>query len=301
MKKAKEEPNFFFVDECGDPNFYKKGSKQIIVGEEGCSLCFGVGFLRTSNPEQIRQTLANLRQEVATSKYLKSVPSVSKSLVAFHAKNDCAEVRKMVYEALEPLDFGVQIVIARKREKHFRLTCKSKTHIFYDNLVRSLFRNQLHLATLNHITFARRGKKSRQHALKAAVHEAVNDFRAKYPKANVDTEIKIETSQPQQEPVLQVADYAIWAVQRCFEKSEMRYFEFLANKIEVINDCFDWDKKKTGGNAFYSRSHNPFHIDKCTDLRKSLEENNRPTPLAKSSKEDNGVKPTFTKANRPVD
>ena len=43
MKQAQDEHWFFYVDETGDASFYGKG-KKLIVGNEGCSRTFGVGF-----------------------------------------------------------------------------------------------------------------------------------------------------------------------------------------------------------------------------------------------------------------
>jgi len=75
MKQAEEEHRFFYVDETGDPSFYGKG-KKLIVCNEGCSRTFGVGFLRTAEPDIIRQKLAELRAEIAADRYLKDIPSM---------------------------------------------------------------------------------------------------------------------------------------------------------------------------------------------------------------------------------
>ena len=113
MKQAEDKPRWYYVDEAGDPNFYGKGMN-IIVGTEGCSRTFSLGFLRTYDPQAIRSKLADVRLEVLTDRYLQDISSIIKSQRAFHAKDDCAEVRKLVYSALEKMDFGVQVVVARK-------------------------------------------------------------------------------------------------------------------------------------------------------------------------------------------
>jgi hypothetical protein len=199
MKQAEQKPRWYYVDEAGDPAFYGKG-KIFIVGQEGCSRTFSVGFLRTYDPQAIRSKLAEVRLEILNDRYLKDIPSIVKSLRAFHAKDDCPEVRKLVYAALDKMDFAVQVVVGRKREQTFRQVHKNSHHRFYDDLVSRLFTNQLHLAQENTITFARRGNKAKQHALRAAVEAGVAKFRSKYAGATV-TKINIETSQPVQEPV----------------------------------------------------------------------------------------------------
>jgi hypothetical protein len=264
MKKAEEKPRFYYVDEAGDPVFYGKG-KKIIVGTEGCSKTFSVGFLRTYDPESIRSKLADVRLEILNDRYLKDIPSITKSQRAFHAKDDCPEVRRLVYSALDKMDFGVQVIVARKREFVFRTTHKGSQDHFYDDLISRLFSAQLHLAHQNTITFARRGTKARQHSLRAAVESGVKKFRSKYASAMV-TNVEIETRQPAQESVLQAVDYVLWAVQRAFEKGEMRYFEFMRDKIELVWDIYDIHKIGQKESSVYDRKRNPFDIKKASSL-----------------------------------
>jgi hypothetical protein len=265
MKQAEEKPRWYFVDEAGDPAFYAKRSKRVIVGEEGCSQTLILGFIRTHDPQQIRSKLAEVRLAIANDRYLKDIPSVKKSLIYFHAKDDCAEVRKLVFDALDKMDFHAQFVVARKQESLFRTKYDSSQMKFYDDLVTKLFKNQLHLAKANSVTFARRAKKARQQALRAAVEKGAEEFRKSFGR-EASTQIVVETSQPIQEPALQAIDYVNWAVQRAFEKGEMRYFEFLRQKIEMVWDVFDFDKYEKKQGCVYDRRRNPFDIKKASPL-----------------------------------
>jgi hypothetical protein len=264
MKQANDKPRWFFADEAGDPAFYGKG-KKIIVGTEGCSMTFAVGFLRTHDPQQIRSKLAEVRLAISTDRYLRDIPSLTKSIVAFHAKDDCPEVRKLVFEALEKMDFGAQIVVARKHENIFRRAHNSNQDRFYDFLVGKLFHCQLHLSNENNIVFSRRGTKSRQHSLRKAVEVAAERFRQKNTKA-CHTKVSVDTSRPIQEHVLQAADYVLWAVQRTFERGDMRYYEFLRDKIEMVWDIYDIDKIRGKESIIYDRRKNPFDIKKASPL-----------------------------------
>lgn len=164
------------------------------------------------------------------------------------------------------MDLAAQVMVARKVESLYRTKYNSSQGAFYDDLVTKLFKNQLHLATENTITFARRGKKARQHALRTAVERGVLEFR-KRTKAEVSTtKIAVHTSQPIQEPALQACDYINWAVQRAFEKGEMRYFEFIRDKIELVWDVFDFAKYKGEEKCVYDRRKNPFEIKKISPL-----------------------------------
>jgi hypothetical protein len=116
MESQPQGSRYFFVDESGDPNFYDaKG--HLIVGEPGCSPILILGFIATDQPQNLRRELRRLQQEVATDKYLAAVPSLKKSLRAFHAKDDCPEVRQAVFKLIVNLPFESQFVVARKIEK----------------------------------------------------------------------------------------------------------------------------------------------------------------------------------------
>ena len=263
MKQVQDEHRFFYVDETGDPGFYGKG-KRLIVGNEGCSRTFGVGFLRTPNPDVLRQRLLALRAEVATDRYLKDIPSIKKTLVSFHAKDDCPEVRRLVFGCLDKLDFAIQVVVARKVESIFIGRHGRSQDAFYNDLTSRLFERQLHLAHRNTILFARRGNKAQQHALRGAVEAGVVAFRQKYPGAAATT-VDIETAYCADEPLLQAADYALWAVQRAFERREMRYYDFIAPKIELVWDIYDFASIEAGRPVIFTRK-NPFHIEKVSSL-----------------------------------
>jgi hypothetical protein len=266
MQPAKAETSWFFVDESGDPAFYGNCG-QIIVGQPGCSRVLLLGFVRCDNPVPARKTLLDLRDQIASDRYLQPIPSLSKSLRAFHAKDDCPEVRKLVFQTLDQLESSVQVIVARKLDPMFRGKYHKSQDRFYEDLVSRLFENQVHKSERNVVVFARRGNKLRQHALRAAVEKGAGRFRHRWKVAEA-TEVIVETSQPSAEPLLQAIDYANWAVQRAFERREMRYFDFLRSKFEMVWDIFDtanyMREGRKGGNI-YTRK-NPFEISKCSAL-----------------------------------
>ena len=264
MKKSDDIPRWYFVDEAGDPSFYAAG-KKLIVGTEGCSRTFSLGFIRTRDPQQIRAKLAEARLAIAQDSYLKGIPSLPTSLIAFHAKDDCPEVRHIVYQTLMKSEFYAQIVVARKIPDIFRDHFKDSQDLLYDRLVSRLFKNQLHRSSQNTVVFARRGNKDRQHSLREAVQFATKEF----TESGGAIEIAIETSQPMQEPVLQAADYVMWAIQRAYERQEMRYFEFIRERVELLSDIYDLAKREKhapGETVFYDREKNPFDIKKTSPL-----------------------------------
>lgn len=156
------------------------------------------------------------------------------------------------------------MVVARKIEPLFRQKYAGRQDRFYDDLITRLFQDRLHLAARNSITFSRRGNKMRQHSLRAALELAKQRFGQRW-KTQVTSSIEVLTNQPRQEPAVQAIDYAMWAVQRAFERNEMRYFEFLREKFTLIHDVFDAARYK-GGQNYYTRARNPFDIKKISPL-----------------------------------
>ena len=263
MKEMERKSTYFFVDESGDPNFYGKGG-DIIVGQPGCSRILLVGFVRVDKPDPIRKSLAELHDHIAEDHYLKDIPSIRKTLKGFHAKDDCPEVRMMVYKTLAGQDFAAQVIVARKIERMFRSSYKGNRDKFYQDLVGRLFQNETHKARINNIVFSKRDNKIQQHAMRAAIEAGAERFKQKWD-VDVSASLNIETLASSQDSMLQVVDYVNWAVQRAYERGEMRYFNFLRDKFELVCDVFDRDNYKNGGN-FYDRKRNPFEIKKASPL-----------------------------------
>lgn len=259
MQSTKNQKSYFFVDESGDTTFYdKKGN--FIVGKEGCSKILIVGFVKTKKPELIRSTLEELRKELCSDPSLQCIPSIKKTARAFHAKDDCEEVRQAVFNTIKNLDFTAQIVVGRKTKSVFR---KFNGHVesFYDYLVTQLFRNVLHKSSENIIYFAIRGNRKRQEPLTQAINKAKKLFERKWG-TKVNTEVKVLAQTPSGEPCLQVIDYVNWAVQRAYNKQDMSYFNIIKDKVRLIVDLYDY---KPGWGNFYN-SRNPFDINKISPL-----------------------------------
>src|SRR5262245_26931352 len=93
----------YFVDEAGDGTLFNK-RKQVGIGREGCSKYFILGVLEIAQPKTLHENLGILRAELRGDPYLSQIPSLqperNKTAFAFHAKDDCAEVRREVYRLL---------------------------------------------------------------------------------------------------------------------------------------------------------------------------------------------------------
>ena len=260
MTISEDKINYFFVDEAGDPVFYDRYG-DLIVGNEGCSKVLILGVVRTGNPKIIRQNLADIRNQISKDKYFQGIPSLKKSMVTFHATDDCPEIRQLVFKAITAMDIKVKIYVARKIEAVFRKKYHAKENLFYDDLVSRLFEDQLQLAPHNKIYFAVRGTKIRQKPMEEAIGKGVQKFEEKWSK-KVVSKVEIQPQTPSGEPCLQVVDYINWAVYRAFVKKEMRFFETIREKVGFLVDLFDTEKYPKN---FYD-SRNPFDVQKISPL-----------------------------------
>lgn len=251
---------YFFVDEAGDPTFYNKYGR-FIVGEEGCSKILLLGLIRTEEPDSLRKAILSLKDEILQDPYLSQIPSMEKTRIAFHAKDDCSEVREKVFKTIVTLDFKAEFVVARKKEEIFKRRHQRKENIFYDDIFAKLFENKLHRTKQNIIYYAVRGNKDRQSPIAEAIQKAIGTFERKW-NIRISSEVITYPQSPLGEPCLQVIDYMNWAVQRAFLKNEERYYKFVEDKISYLVDIYDFGKYPQN---FYNR-RNKFDIKKISPL-----------------------------------
>jgi len=260
MKKAKDCHSYFFVDESGDPTFYDKRGN-LIVGDEGCSDILILGFIETPNPHSLRQAILKLQTEVINDEYLQKIPSLKKTAVSFHANKDASEVRYLFYKLIKELDFKAQFIVARKIEKVFRNNFGADEKKFYDHLISKLFRNVLHRHHHNYIYFSERGSRTRQKPLEDAIKQSKEWFEEE--NQTINSAFDIQPQSPKGEPCLSIIDYMSWAVYRAYTRNEMRYFDYVADKVSLLVDLYD--VKQSCRQNYYHRK-NPFHTNKITPL-----------------------------------
>jgi len=252
--KTPEGTKHYFVDEAGDTTLFNARGVAI-VGNEGVSRTFMVGVADVPNPAASRTALDALRAALLADPYFKGVPSMSpeggKTALCFHAKDDLPEVRREVFKLLPTLGVKVQVAIRRKADLVSKARILHSTgqrlgpSEIYDDLVKRLFRDRLHLGESHEVCFARRGKSDRQEALTTALGRAKENFRMKW-KANADLPLSIRASVPSSDVGLQIIDYYLWALQRLIERDEDRYFAAVADQFSLIMDLNDQRIKKYG-------------------------------------------------------
>lgn len=237
----------YFVDEAGDPTLFGQGGKAV-VATEGCSRFFIEGKLECRDIDALAADLFALRAEVLTDPYFKGVPSLDpvrkRTAVQFHAKDDPAEIRflffrllakhelrfvAVVRDKLKLLDYAHQ----RKRiDPAYRYNANGNE--LYDELTRKLF-SRLHGFGEHRVVFAQRGHKPRTKAFMDAIaYEGglIEDARGlRRPKAS-----EVVCGFPKDHAGLQAVDYYLWALQRFYERGEMRHLNFIwPQTLEIID------------------------------------------------------------------
>lgn len=242
---------YYYVDEAGDLTVFGRRGKNLIGGE-GVSKCFMVGVAHVADPQEFRDRLNKLRDDLLADPYLKHVPSMQpetrKTARCFHAKDDCPEVRREVFRLLAGWDIKVQVGVRRKSSlaEEARLARRLgnpwRGDYVYDHMVTTLFKRSLHKADRNVIVFARRGKSAREKALGQAISHAQSNFERDTGIPS-DKTTKIIPAVPSESCGLQAIDYFLWALQRLYERGEARYFDYLAPHYRLV---MDFDDKRSG-------------------------------------------------------
>jgi hypothetical protein len=245
-----------FLDEAGDPTFFKKG-RIPAVGEPGISLAFSLGMVKFSGElPPIRTEVRRLAEAVAQDEYLNRIPSVAKKIAGggfyFHATDDPPEVRERLFRYIHSLDCSLEMVVARKIPALFAKKHHSKDSEFYADLLSHLIKNKLKLGQRLVLNVAERGPTTRNTNLELALAKAHERFAKRRSREEVSSTVVFNVQTPRTEPLLCVADYLCWSVQRVFERGEMRHYEFIREKVSLVVDLYDMGHYE-GGKNYYTR------------------------------------------------
>jgi len=249
-----------FLDEAGDTTFYGKGRTPAIGFMEGVSLCFMLGMVKFRSPlEPIRQEIQELQIQVANDPYFKTTQSIQKKKTEpggyfFHATDDPAEARKVFFEYIKGLDVSFEAVVGRKIPSIYARKHNNREAEFYADLLSHLLKNKLQNESGLILNVAQRGKVTRNVVFDEALAKATSRFLKKRTPGDIKAKINFNVQYPRTEPLLNVADYLCWAVQRVFEKGEIRYYDFIAEKISLVIDLYDSSKYADNGNYYTSRN-----------------------------------------------
>ncbi|HQJ52669.1 MAG TPA: DUF3800 domain-containing protein [Anaerolineae bacterium] len=251
----------YYVDEAGDATLFRRDG-HLTIGKGGCSRFFILGLLDVARPGELACDLADLRRQLLADPYFHGVPSMHpngvKTALAFHAKDDLPEVRRLVFALLQRHELRFlaavrdkQSVLEYVRHRNEREPAyRYNPNELYDFMVRSLFKNSLHKADEYRVHFARRGKSDRSEALMAALESARERFNLKW-SLDSQARLRVHACDPARCAPLQAVDYFLWALQRFFERGEVRYITYLWPQVGVVHDMDDKRVQRYG--VYYTK------------------------------------------------
>ena len=244
--KNSEEHKHYFVDEAGDMTFFGKGHVSI-VGTDGVSNHFMIGMVHIKEDlTSMRRKVKLLADEVLADPYFKNIPSIQRKLAYsnqfyFHATDDLPEVRMLFYKLIASIDCTFEVVVAPKVPSRFVNKHHKKESEFYADMLSHLLENKL---THQHkITVARIGSTLKINHLQDGFKRAIKRLQQQ-DDGIFETKFIIENQFA--EPLLNIADYFCWAVQRLIEKNESRFYKFLESQITRVEIL--WEDGKTINN-----------------------------------------------------
>ncbi len=263
LQKNPVESYHRFLDEAGDTTFYGKGKVPIIGTAQGVSLSFILGMVKfRTSLSDLRSKIQTLQQSVAVDKYFKDIPSILKKVEKggyyFHATDDIPEVRKIFFDFIQTIDCSFEAVIGRKIPSLFAAKHNNNESEFYADLLSHLLKNKMSGEKKFVLNIAARGNTTKNDNLQKALTKAVGRYLKKKPNSEIKTKIVFNVQNQITEPLLNVADYFCWSVQRVFERGEMRYYNFLQDKISLVVDLYD--AQNYAGNKNYYNARNALTV-----------------------------------------
>jgi hypothetical protein len=256
---SEKEPTFKyhrFLDEAGDTTFYGKG-RVPIIGTVGVSKCFILGMLKIKEPlPDIRKKVVELQEAISRDPWFEGIPSIEKkkqnSGFYLHAKDDVPEVRKLAFEMINSIDCSFEAVVARKMYDLYEKKHNGKEAEFYADLLSHLLKNKLNKYDNLVLNIAHRSRCTTHINLQNGLNKSLERSFKKFPNKENGCKVVFNVQSPTTEPLLNLSDYFCWSIQRVFEKGETRYYDFIADKISLIVDLYNFENFKKGKN-YYSK------------------------------------------------
>ncbi len=240
-------PTSYYVDEAGDGVLFRSAGHDRLADPDAARF-FILGMVWVASPLDASTALEALWKNLRRNPLYASISSFEKAR-AFHAKDDHPEIRSKVFDLIINLEFKIFAVVKDMRvvrdyvRRRNRMDAAYRYHPneLYDLTVRMLFKQRLHQANRYRVVFARRGKADRTAALRQELLKTRERFRREHPDADASVSMEVVPAYPHEQPCLQVTDYALWAIQRLYERGEARFLQALWPKVSLIHDVDDTD------------------------------------------------------------
>lgn len=208
---------------------------------------------------EVRAEIVALQRQVESDPLLNTIPSVTKRMARggfyFHACKDSPDVRTVFLHYLRGLKCEAEVVMARKIPSLFMLKHHGKDDEFYADVLSHVIKRRLKRPRRMVLNIAERGSSTRSKVLEEALAKATGRAGERWGSDEIKGEVVFNIQRPSSEPLLNVADYLGWSVQRVFEKGETRFYDYLREKIRLVIDLYD--AEKFAGSRHYYDHRNP--------------------------------------------
>lgn len=231
-----------FLDEAGDTTFYGKG-KIPLLGTDGVSKYFILGMLTVNESlDTLRKKITELQNNIASDPYLVDIPSIQKKKknigYFLHAKDDVPEVRKMAFELIKSIDCTFDAVIGRKDYSVYEKKHNGNQAEFYADLLSHLLHGSMNDFKKLVLNVAHRSRCTTHNNLEKGLQKAIAISKHRYPDSSNFCTMVFNVQKPTTEPIINITDYFLWALQRNIERGENRYIDFLGNQISHVTALY---------------------------------------------------------------
>jgi uncharacterized membrane protein YheB (UPF0754 family) len=131
------------------------------------------------------------------------------------------------------------MVVARKIPDVFALKHNNKESEFYADVLSHLIKNKLRMGGKLVLNISSRANSTSNKNLNVALEKAIGRACKKHDQNDISTTVVFNVQNHRTEPLLNVADYYCWSVQRVFERGETRFYDFLGERISLVIDIYD--------------------------------------------------------------
>jgi len=192
--------------------------------------------------DEVRDKINALQEKIIRDEFY-HVPSVLKKInktgYYLHATDDLPEVRKEMFDLMKTINCSFEAIVGRKDIERYETKHKGKEEYFYADLLSHLLKNKFskHDKLVMHIS--ERGKSTKNHNLELAFLKAKQRFSKINGNKESKTKVAFNVNYPTKDPLLNLADYFCWSIQRVFERGEIRYYNFIKDQVKLVIDLYD--------------------------------------------------------------
>lgn len=227
-----------FLDEAGDTTFFGK-HRCNAVGAPGVSKTFMLGGVSVEGDlAAMREAVRDLQAYVETSPLYCTIPSVEKKRKAggfyFHATDDAPEVRALFIDFLPGQKVSANVIVARKDLHRFQVDHAEKETAFYVDLLARLLHDHLCGEDTLVLKISQRDKATHHSNLDQSLRLAIN----RQAEVSLVRKVVFDVQPQRSDPLLNVADYFCWPIQRFYERGEGRFMLALESRYQSVIDLY---------------------------------------------------------------